>query len=444
MQEQTMSTRTQVTMHLCFAIIACVFSPLCSAQEAEPNSEAMKVMGELVEAFRRHPSIEVKSTLKITLEQDDVTTEGEDVVAEMLHHQSGNGYVKINGFTCYINDGQFIAVHEESGSSYYREAYDETPYWTFLANFLDIPYPHLALFWGDREPEFLCMELQMKTPEIVPVSIEELPLSEDHPKPRKRIYFEGPDGSMALDYDVESKLIDGITHVITGGAYVQEGVIQTTRYAFEYTVHDTPVDASMYTFDAGDRQRVDMLATLAPAPQPPPGQPREPGAVQASVGKPAPAFTLATLDGGAIDLEEQQGQVVILDFWATWCGPCRSAIPLLHEVASWAQSEDLPVRVITINCFESGGEGDGPDAVLEKARRFWQTSRFTLPVAMDFTNQTATTYGVNGIPATFIIRSDGTIHSRHEGFSPDYADMLKRDVRAALESLEAPTPAEDE
>ena len=115
------------------------------------------------------------------------------------------------------------------------------------------------------------------------------------------------------------------------------------------------------------------------------------------------------------------------------------AFELLHEFATWARDEQLPVEVVTVNVFETRDPAaDTPDARLDAVRAFWAKQGFTLPVAMDFTDQVAADYGVQGIPATFVIRSDGVVHARHEGAAPDYVELLKDEVRDALDELETP------
>jgi thiol-disulfide isomerase/thioredoxin len=141
------------------------------------------------------------------------------------------------------------------------------------------------------------------------------------------------------------------------------------------------------------------------------------------------------MDGGAIDLEELRGKVVVLDFWATWCPPCRKALPRLHEVARWVREEALPVEIVTINVWEvTDPAQDTPDKRLENVRAFWTRNEYSLPVAMDYTDATAMAYGVRGIPATFVLRSDLVVHGQPRAD----VETLKASIREALDALEAP------
>ncbi len=109
------------------------------------------------------------------------------------------------------------------------------------------------------------------------------------------------------------------------------------------------------------------------------------------------------------------------------------ALPFLHEVARWARAQDVPVEILTVNVWE-GGE---PDERREKVRRFWTENGYTLPVAVDYTGQTANDYKLTGIPATVVIRADGIVHAFHAGLGGDYVELLKGEITGAIEALEA-------
>ena len=398
--------------------------------DADPA--AAKAFKQLVTSYRNRPALTVKTTMKLELFQGELSSGTDEVQAQFTYSRGGAGIIKLRGFTCYFKDGMFWAVHEGTDHSYYTEEYEDNPYYTFLLNFLDIPFPHLGLLWGESDIQDVYMQLHPRTDSIVPTSVE---LRDVGGKQIQRLVLSSPNASMRIDIDPKSKLIASIEHKITGGDFVQDGAKIITRYSYEYETYDTPLDDAALRFDPGSRQRVDMLATLMPPPPKAPVGPAGGGMGRATlIGKQAPAFVLETADGQVVDLEKLRGQVVVLDFWATWCGPCRIGLPLLHDIAQWTKEQDLPVGIYTVNILESAG---GPQERLETVNGFWKKQGFTLPVIMDFKDETAGTYNVTAIPTTVIIRADGVVHAYHQGLAS--VETIKDDITAAIEAL----PGED-
>ncbi|MBG80746.1 MAG: hypothetical protein CMJ39_08585 [Phycisphaerae bacterium] len=122
------------------------------------------------------------------------------------------------------------------------------------------------------------------------------------------------------------------------------------------------------------------------------------------VGKPAPEFTLDSLEGKSISLESLKGKVVILDFWATWCGPCRKGLPVLMDIAK--KRADDGVVLWSVDMREAP----------EKVKAFLEKSNWDLPVLMDRDGAIGNKYGVSGIPHTVVIGPDGTIVKVEIGF----------------------------
>ncbi len=139
-------------------------------------------------------------------------------------------------------------------------------------------------------------------------------------------------------------------------------------------------------------------------------------------GKPAPRFTLKTMAGKPFRLDKVKSPVIVLDFWATWCGPCRMGLPLLQQFSDWAKKNKKPVSVYTVNLQEHPS----------KPRAYWKQKKFNMPVLMDTDGRVGEAYGVNGIPHTVIIHN-GKIARIHVGYSPDLKDRLKSDVEALLD-----------
>lgn len=137
------------------------------------------------------------------------------------------------------------------------------------------------------------------------------------------------------------------------------------------------------------------------------------------LGKPAPPFSLEFLDGGTFDLAETKGkEIVILDFWATWCGPCRQVMPVIEKVAE--QFREKGVRLYAVNLQEDG----------KSVRRFLESQELDLTVLLDKQGSVATQYKADAIPQTVIIGRDGTVQVVHVGTYLDLEAELTNELTA--------------
>ena len=178
------------------------------------------------------------------------------------------------------------------------------------------------------------------------------------------------------------------------------------------------------------REMARKMAKLNPPPGARPGGPNDPAAeVQAHpsdelVGKAAPEIELGMLDGGNFKLSDHKGKIVIVDFWATWCGPCVAAMPILLKVAEEYKDEG----VILV------GSNQGEDK--PTVRGFLKEKEWKLQVAMDPENESGNDYKVTGIPQTVIVGKDGVVKKVHVGFRPDLEEMLKAELDAIMKEGE--------
>ena len=122
------------------------------------------------------------------------------------------------------------------------------------------------------------------------------------------------------------------------------------------------------------------------------GPPRE--------GKLAPDFELMTIDGGRVKLSELRGSPVLINFWATWCGPCKEEMPLIVEQYNWNKGRGL--RVLAIDSVAN-------DANMEDIRSFVARYNMAFDVLYDEDDRVSTDWAIMGLPSSIFIKSDGTV-----------------------------------
>jgi peroxiredoxin len=119
--------------------------------------------------------------------------------------------------------------------------------------------------------------------------------------------------------------------------------------------------------------------------------------------KAAPNFTLSTTDGQQVALQQYRGKVVFLNFWATWCIPCREEMPALEQLHQTYQSQDL--AILSIDLKESA----------DQVKAFFQKHSLSFPALLDPNGSVFREYLVAGMPTTYLIGRDGTLLARGVG-----------------------------
>lgn len=132
----------------------------------------------------------------------------------------------------------------------------------------------------------------------------------------------------------------------------------------------------------------------------------------------APAFSLVDLSGNKVSLADFKGKVVLLDFWATWCGPCRIEIPGFVELQNRYRDQGFAVVGVSMD--------DGPEPVKEFYREF----RMNYPVVMGDEKIGELFGGIFGLPTTFLIGRDGRIYARHVGAT--HISVFEEEVKRLL------------
>ena len=140
----------------------------------------------------------------------------------------------------------------------------------------------------------------------------------------------------------------------------------------------------------------------------------------AELSGPAPDFVLPARDGGQVALSELQGQVVLLNFWATWCGPCRQEMP--HLEALYERYRDLGFTLLGVNVEEDSSGAD----------KFLKETPVTFPILFDPKSQVSKSYDVIAMPSTVLIDRAGNMRFIHHGYQPGYENEYQTQIRALL------------
>ncbi len=136
------------------------------------------------------------------------------------------------------------------------------------------------------------------------------------------------------------------------------------------------------------------------------------------VGTQAPDFKLSSMDGSLVSLKDLKGKAVVLNFWATWCIPCRTEMPELQHVYSERGNEGLVI--LAVNVEESQGQ----------VKEYLDEMQLTLPVILDRDGKVRESYRVLGLPSSFFIGKDGVIKA--VGFGALNRSALDRRINSAL------------
>ena len=142
-----------------------------------------------------------------------------------------------------------------------------------------------------------------------------------------------------------------------------------------------------------------------------------PLAAAEAINVPAPDFTLESRSGENLRLEDHRGEVVMLNFWASWCGPCRQEMPLMDEL--YSQYKDLGFTILAVNV----------DGNRDEALRFLDKVPVNYPILYDPESSVSELYEVQAMPTTVMIDRNGNARYLHYGYQPGYEDEYEQQIR---------------
>ena len=137
-------------------------------------------------------------------------------------------------------------------------------------------------------------------------------------------------------------------------------------------------------------------------------------------GQAAPDFALKSSTGENLRLSEYRGDVVMINFWATWCGPCRQEMPLLDEL--YTRYQRVGFNLLGVNIDDDSG----------KAMAMIEELGVNFPVLFDSRKEVSKMYQVGAMPVTVIVDRAGQVRYVHQGYKPGYENMYLDQVRTLL------------
>lgn len=135
---------------------------------------------------------------------------------------------------------------------------------------------------------------------------------------------------------------------------------------------------------------------------------------------PAPDFTLKSSTGANVKLSELRGQVVMINFWASWCGPCRQEMPLLDKL--YHRYKGLGFTLLGVNVEPNSSD----------AQKLLKDIPVSFPILFDTSNKVTKLYGVAAMPSTAVVDRDGKVRFLHQGYVPGDEAEYEKQVRALL------------
>lgn len=137
-------------------------------------------------------------------------------------------------------------------------------------------------------------------------------------------------------------------------------------------------------------------------------------------GQSAPDFVLKSSTGNNLRLSEYRGDVVMINFWATWCGPCRQEMPLLDDL--YGRYQRVGFTLLGVNIDDDS----------RRAMKMIDELGISFPVLFDASKDVSKLYAVEAMPVTVLVDREGTVRHVHHGYKPGYEEKYLTEIRALL------------
>ena len=422
-------------------LFACLLGPMLLWQPAfgqmrESDPKAAADFAKVIAEVRKMPR-SVKETLVVTTREGEVEESAPKQTLLWTLVPKKGLKAEFNGFKIRLADGRMQAIHESRDDLAVDLEDRGSPYYALFTQFGDLPWPGLAMSIGESKPEDCAMQLNSRAPWLQPTG--QVP-EDAAQKKNRRIEFSSDIERMWLEVDAKTGLPSKAEVVIHDGQFVPDGV--EIIYSYEWAFKPVEDPAKALDLPIEGRERVDVVGALERRAEIAAGDPGAGGGLLP--GRKAPLFDLPELNADAqkeVSLLRLRGRVVVLDFWATWCGPCRAALPRMAELGRWARENGIPVDVIAVNTSEQSRTLDLRRKRIETFVKEQKLDADGMKMVLDLDGSVADAYAVQGLPTTVVIDAAGRIVTVKTGFGPGSEERLKEDLLDLFEGGDPP-PAE--
>ncbi len=377
---------------------------------------AQEVLIEVGRVYREAPTL-----------TDELQLSLRDEPPQSMHLRFGRNNERIQmalptQIATYI-DGTLYMTNESMYDTYLELENVEDPAMAIVENFNWVPPYHFAMRTSGTLEDAAAVEFYLsglglgilRNPRIRGYAT----YTDDDGRQFHRVTIASPTGEGHVYIDMETMLVERMEIQILP---MPGQPADVPPMQMDVTANPVIADelAEPVVFEPGDRERVTEPQAMTLRPLVP--------------GDRAPDLRFETQDGRRIRLSELRGQVVVVDFWATWCIPCIQGLPHLDRFAKWVAEENKPVQVFAVNTLE---QHESLEARREAAQAFWEERGFAMPLVYDDAEHHAVKRtGYNNIPLLLVIDTKGRIQRVKNEYDRNMYQILKAEVDRALQNAD--------
>ncbi|MDG2424389.1 MAG: TlpA disulfide reductase family protein [Phycisphaerales bacterium] len=380
-------------------------------KEADPAEKLLAegMLQQAIDAFKTAPAVTCNTHVKVVSgpNQNEITVKAEFGPDHSLKVETPDSLIvgkdgKLNIVVYSIPDRYLSVPYNGSVTDVIESLMGDR----FVAGF--------EIMMRDGEPINTWLDAVTMRSVISPriTGVKEIKTKDD--KTISRISVAGNMGSGWLDYDPETKMIIAVhsdMYPIEGadGFFFKMNLKTDTKFL---EALPEPI-----TFDPGKRTPVATRAELDPIQR-----------NKLAAGQPVPTLKLPQLDGMMVDIANLKGKTVVLDFWATWCSPCKRGLPKLNTLYLDNGKNKGDVVVYAVDVMERMRR---PEDRIQKVKEYWEKQKYEVPTLISLDDETQRLWGITSIPKLVVVGPDGKIVEVINGYYEDMKEKIEKAIERA-------------